>query len=587
MSGRLSPNRWVRPPCRLRGHLPLAWATLLAVLLLGPALGPGYVLSYDLVWVPHLALRSDFLGLGTALPRAVPSDAVVAVLDNLVPAAMLEKLALLAPLVAAGAGTARLVGDSLAARLTAVTLAVWNPFTVERLWIGHWTVLVGYGVLPWIVLAGRRLRRTGRMPATAWVLLPLGSLSASAGLVSAVTLLVTGWRHGREHRRDDLALVACALAGNAPWLVAGLLHADTATGSAASVFALHPEGDLPAPLAALGLGGIWNADVVPGSRQTFLSWISLLLLLGLAAVGLRTWRRWQHDDAPRLAVLWAAGFGMACLTWLLPGAFDGLAAHVPGGGILRDGTRCLGLCLPVYAGVPAAGVAVLAARVGRGDVTARRLLATVGALLPVLLLYDAAWGIGGALRPADYPAAWADARGQARFGERDLLVLPFSAYRAPHWNHGHTVLDPLGRYLPTDYLSNDTLVVGRRVVPGEDPRVAEVTTALGLDTSSARTTALLGLGVQYVAVETDAAGTAPRLDAETLSSGPGLRVERLSGAAEARTTDPGARLATAVAWTAYLLSVLGGLGGVLARRLVRSRRTPRRGMPPEVPPHVE
>ena len=55
------------------------WPWVLAVLILAPALAPGYVLSYDMVFVPDLALRSDFLGLGTSLPRAVPSDAVVAV----------------------------------------------------------------------------------------------------------------------------------------------------------------------------------------------------------------------------------------------------------------------------------------------------------------------------------------------------------------------------------------------------------------------------------------------------------------------------------------------------------------------------
>ena len=45
------------------------WPWVLAVLILAPALAPGYVLSYDMVFVPDLALRSDFLGLGTSLPR--------------------------------------------------------------------------------------------------------------------------------------------------------------------------------------------------------------------------------------------------------------------------------------------------------------------------------------------------------------------------------------------------------------------------------------------------------------------------------------------------------------------------------------
>ena len=87
-----------------RRVLPCAWSLALALLMLGPALGPGYVLSYDMVWVPDLALRPDFLGLGSGLPRAVPSDAVVSVLDELVPGMVLQKLVLLAVLTLGGVG---------------------------------------------------------------------------------------------------------------------------------------------------------------------------------------------------------------------------------------------------------------------------------------------------------------------------------------------------------------------------------------------------------------------------------------------------------------------------------------------------
>jgi hypothetical protein len=555
---------------RLR-FLPLAWAVVLAALLLGPALGPGYVLGYDLVWVPHLALRGDFLGFGTALPRAVPSDAVVAVLDNAVPAQLLEKAALLVPLVLAGVGAARLVGESTAARLTAVTLAVWNPFTAERLAIGHWTVLVGYGLVPWLVLAGRRTRRTGRVPALAWALMAIGSLSASAGLVSAVTLLVTGWSLTRRSVRADLTLVACVVAANAPWLVAGLLHAGSATGSGASVFALHGEGPLPAPLAALGMGGIWNTEVVPTSRTTFLAWVGLVLLVGLAVVGRRAWA--AGPDPGRLVALWVIGFGVACLTWLLPGSLDWVAGHVPGGGLVRDGTRTLGLCLPVYAGLPAAGVQVLGERLAHGEVAVRRLVVAAGALLPVLLLYDAAWGGSGALRPVDYPATWAETRARVDLGDGDLLVLPEGSYRAPRWNHGRTVLDPLGRYLTRDYVADDSLLVDGRRVPGEDPRVAEVQRALSLPTPRARTDALLTAGVQTVAFELDAGGTRPpRLAAVVLARSADLEVQRLQGVATTRHVPTGHAVAMTLAWAAYLGALLGGLAGWVAGA-IRARRT--------------
>lgn len=559
-------------PTRLR-HLPTLWAVVLALLLLGPALGPGYVLSYDMVWVPHLALRSDFLGFATSLPRAVPSDAVVAVLDDVVPAMLLQKAALLGSLVAAGLGTARLVGDSVAARLTAVTLAVWNPFTVERLVIGHWTVLVGYGVLPWLVLAGRTTRRTGRVPAAAWMLMPLGSLSASAGLVSAVALLVSGWRSPRRVGRSDLVLLLCVLAGNAPWVAAGLLHAGTATGTGSAVFALHPEGSLPAPLAALGLGGIWNSDVVPGSRHTFLAWLSLVLVVALAAVGARTWRERTRGESARLVTLWAIGYLLALVTWLAPGLVDALAVHVPGGGLLRDGTRVLALCLPLYAGLPAAGAEWLTGPHPGVDHATRRLVAGAVAALPVLLLYDAAWGVSGALRAVDYPASWASVRADADLSGGDLLVLPFSAYRAPAWNHRHTVLDPLGRYLTPNYLADDGLVVDGRTVPGEDPRVPAARRALAQPTAEARTRALLALGIRSVATETDTPGPGRGLtvDADPVAAGDGLTVVRLRGTPEPRTVSPADRAVMAVAWTAYAGSFVVGLVVVVAEG-VRSRR---------------
>ncbi len=84
--------------------LPAVWSLALALVLLGPALAPGYVLSYDMVWVPDLALRPDFLGLGSGLPRAVPSDAVVAVLDEVLPGMLLQKLVLVGMLTAGGSG---------------------------------------------------------------------------------------------------------------------------------------------------------------------------------------------------------------------------------------------------------------------------------------------------------------------------------------------------------------------------------------------------------------------------------------------------------------------------------------------------
>ncbi|HEY0948810.1 MAG TPA: hypothetical protein VGD85_01310, partial [Nocardioides sp.] len=318
---------------------------VLAVLLLGPVLGRGYLLTYDMVWVPDLALRPDFLGAGTALPRAVPSDAVVAVLDEVVPGMLLQKVVLLGALVLGGLGAASLAGRSLVARLAATSVYVWSPFVVERLGIGHWPLLLCWAVLPWLVREGARVRDDARIGPLVPLLLAVGSLSANAGLMAGATLLAVGLT-----RRNALRLVPLVLAANAPWVVAGLLHLDTATSSSTgAVFGLDAEGPLPAPLAALTLGGIWNAEVVPASRETLV--LPLVLTLAFAALAAAGYRALADRLGPRtttaLVWLWVVGYSSAVISWAAPDAVGSLAALVPGGGLLRDGTRSLALCAPL------------------------------------------------------------------------------------------------------------------------------------------------------------------------------------------------------------------------------------------------
>src|SRR3954452_2762462 len=164
------------------------WSLALALLILVPGLAPGFLLVRDMVWVPDLALRADFLGLGSGLPRAVPSDAVVAVLDQLVPGMLLQKLVLVGALAGGGLGATRLLepDTGLVVRLVVATVYGWNALVAERLLMGAWPVLVGYAALPWLLVAGRRWREEGRLPRSLLVLVPLGCLSASAGLATAV-----------------------------------------------------------------------------------------------------------------------------------------------------------------------------------------------------------------------------------------------------------------------------------------------------------------------------------------------------------------------------------------------------------------
>src|SRR5699024_3506827 len=107
-------------------------------------------------------------------PRAVPQDVLVALLSSVVDGGAVVVAVIVLALWAAGAGASAMVAAlvpasgratgrsralAFAGRYAAATLAVWNPYVAERLLQGHWSLLAGYAALPWLVVAGVRMRR--------------------------------------------------------------------------------------------------------------------------------------------------------------------------------------------------------------------------------------------------------------------------------------------------------------------------------------------------------------------------------------------------------------------------------------------
>jgi hypothetical protein len=498
------------------------------LLITGPlVLSRGFALVGDMVFVPRQPWKAQWLGADGSVPRAVPVDAIVSALTYVVPGDLLQKAVLLGLLAAAGWGVLHLLRESgLLAALGAAVLYVWNPYVYERLAIGHWALLCGYAALPWVVDSAWRLtaRRGGLLGL--WVSLAVAAWTSPTGglMASGVALAVAA---AVPRRLPVVALPAVLL--NLPWVVPGMLnaHGSSSAVSGVAAFAAHSDSAYGIVGSLLAFGGMWKTSVAPTLAPAAL-YATLSLLLGVAGAGFGLYltlrdRSWLPGSRP-LWLVALAGLALA-LTPALPGGREVMewgVREVPGAGILRDSQKWLA----PYVLVASCGFGVLVARLRRGALRA------VCIALPVLALPTLVWGLGGVLRPVQYPQEWqaaADRLEAAGASNGRTAVLPWSAYRRFTWANEHAVLDPAFRFFPGQVLTSDDLKMGEgRTVAGEDPDDRRISEALGRGELS---TVLRELDVRWVLVEkhTPGAGSVQVPPGKVIHDGSQLRVVDLGG----------------------------------------------------------
>ena len=481
-----------------------AYPLALALVVTAPLLAPGHLLLRDAVSTPRSYLSDAALGLSEAAPRALPQDFAVALASHVVDGGVVVKALLVSGLWLAGWGAARLGATlvpeaGVAGQFVAATIAVWNPYVAERLLQGHWSLLVGYGCLPWVATAMLRLRTS----VTIWPALcalvfwtALAGLTPTGLMLAAAVSLTCVFAPGGGRPRWLCASVGLGTAVLAalPWLVAaavsGTLSSSQATGVTA--FAARAEPGLGALGSLASLGGIWNAEAVPSSRTTLFAVVSAVVLLSVVAAGLPVALR--RPAAVPLLILAAVAVVVPAAMATGPGlaSMEATVRVLPGLGVLRDAQKWVALAVPGYAVAGAAAVVTLR-RWMPGAAAALVCCAALLATLP-----DLAWGVGGKVAAVHYPPGWAAAAAVINADPRPVAVLPADSMRRFAWAGPALVLDPLPRWVRADVLTTGDLTISGQTVPGEGGRAREVQQLL---LTGADREALARAGVGWVVVE--------------------------------------------------------------------------------------
>jgi len=455
--------RWLLHPRRL----PYIVYIALALLILLPLLGKGYILALDMVFTPTLRMPA-------AITNAYPFYALLHALNWVLPAFVIQKVLLFGTFLAAGLGAHYMV---MRLRPAAVSTQAWlagayvagvfyicNPFVYTRLMAGQYLVLIGYALLPWALRwAWELLDKPGKRAAL-WlsgVTLLIGFTSVHTLGLLAILLACLASAQGWRHRHDKAWLGAIAkyaavtigavVVLNSFWLVPlaqgkGVLSDTVAqfTSRDDRAFATT-AGHLGLVGNVLSLQGFWG-----DARSLYLLpsddfgwwWTPIVLMWLLVAIGV--WQSWrQRQRALTVALIVMATVGLVLTVGIAGTIFAPLNRtlldHMPLFAGYREPQKFAALIALAYAYFGAAGVSYIWYKLY--DTSHRQALTLAGVLVAMACAPLLFWGGAGQLRSSEYPAGWYQVNAALRQADTDgskVLFLPWHLYMPYSFSSGIT-----------------------------------------------------------------------------------------------------------------------------------------------------
>lgn len=422
----------------------------------------GYAFMVRDMMIPaRMPLNDLNEGLSSSAPRAIPQDTLLSVflppLSTVWIVAAMVLFCAMAGMVYTAWWVRRTVGASLPVQMVASLLLVWNPFTIERMLQGQWSIVVAMWLLPAIAYTST-YKRCGPM----LFFLGIAAFTPTGWMLGGIIALVCArsWLFAGVVAGAQLFLAA-------PWLLVTVFNGSdvSADSSSAAAFAARAESGVGTLGALMGLGGIWNSEAVPDSRTGWSAAIGVLLcaLMVMGAWGAREIIR-RHSGVLVVAAL-AIVVPFLLSTSAGVSVMGLLMDSVPGAGLLRDSQKFVALAVPGMTLLLARAVQVIAGWLNSG----RWLVSSATGIL-IVLTVPALPAEMSPLKAQRLAPEWTQiVNAVSQPTHSSTLLLPPGNYRV---QDGRPVVDPALKLLPGNPIDPGFLIVDDKLVDGDPTAIA-------------------------------------------------------------------------------------------------------------------
>lgn len=452
-------------------HIWVEYAAL-ALIILFPLLLPGYVLTLDMIFTPHMAWPAE-------LSTTYPLDVLLWLLSQLLPGDVVQKIVLFAILLLSGVGMHLLVREiapkqpstlmfELAAYFAGLFYVI-NPFIYARLMAGQWLVLLGYALLPFLVRALFRLLNQPSWRSAIWVVVwTFATITVSvhfSGIVLVFFALffaaaaVKYWKRRKELWQFTWRLLVAGLAVlvlSSYWIIPAMLGSDVGEVATRvdetqfSAFATH-SGPLGSIGEVLRLQGFWaeSRELFVLPQNVMPLWGVLMLLLWVLVVigGVQLWR------VNRPAAIIMIGCVVVGTVLAASPLVQWLSQVFPLLGGYREPHKFTVLVVLGFGVLAAFGVHAFVRRRKHKKGWAVACLA-----LPLLITPIMFWGAAGQLRSVDYSKEWYELNKQLKNNMpvgRQALFLPWHMYAPYSFSNERIIANPAEKFFEAPMIISD------------------------------------------------------------------------------------------------------------------------------------